>query len=99
MGRLVERILLSHESVRCLFALILITTSACHHPGPGYRTSSVAEAVLTAAEVAVCHPEMVAPRSDKDQKEMEAEADARQGKQVVPEGLLGPDTFLTVHID
>lgn len=83
--------------MRAFLGSLLLLAAACHHPGPGYRTSSVLEAVIVSAEVAACHPEMVKPRSDKEQSELEEKADADLGKQVVPEGLLGPDTFLRTH--
>ena len=81
--------------MRLLLAGLAILTIGCTHQGRGYRTSSIADAILTTAEVAVAHPEMLVPRSGERQAEMEAEADARLGPQIVPERLLGRDVFLT----
>lgn len=85
--------------MRLLLAGLATLTIGCTHHGRGYRTSSMAEAFLAAAEIAAVHPTMLVPRSEERQADMEADADARLGRQVVPESLLGCDGFLTATVE
>jgi hypothetical protein len=85
--------------MRLLLVGIATLTIGCTHQGRGYRTSSVAEAILATAEIAAAHPEMLVPRSEEKQAEMEADADTRLGPQIVPERLLGRDTFLSANVE
>ncbi len=85
--------------MRFLIAGLATLTIGCTHHGRGYTTSSVSEAILATAEIAVAHPTMLVPRTTTKQAEMEAEADARLGPQIVPERLLGPDVFLTTAVE
>ncbi len=84
--------------MRLLLGLAILTVGCTHH-GRGYRTSSVAEALLSTAQIAAAHPSMVIPRSEGAQAQMEADADARLGPQIVPESLLGRDVFLSAHVE
>jgi len=72
---------------------IAMMTPACMGPPVGYRTNDPSEAAAATAMTVILHPEMVQPRDAKRQKEMEAEANPK-GKEIVPEGLLGPDIFV-----
>lgn len=85
--------------MRLLLVGLAILTVGCTHHGRGYKTSSVAEALLSTAQIAAAHPTMLIPRSEEKQAEMESDADARLGPQIVPESLLGRDVFLSAHVE
>ena len=58
------------------------------------NSAALGNALLTTALVVATHPQMVIPRSESEQEQMELDAERDQTPLLVPSSILGPDLFL-----
>ena len=86
-----------HQAMRPLLLALLAFSFNCANQGG--NSAALANALLTTAVVVAAHPEMVVPRSEEEQAQMERDAEIDQAPLLVPPGLLGPDHFLHVSCE
>ena len=78
--------------MRPLLVLLLACSFSCAGQG---NSAALGNALLTTALVVATHPEMVIPRSESEQDQMELDAERDQTPLLVPSSILGPDLFLS----
>jgi hypothetical protein len=79
--------------MRPLLLSLLAFTFNCANQGG--NSAALANALLTTAVVVATHPEMVVPRTEAEQAQMERDLESEQTPLLVPQGLLGPHLFLS----
>jgi hypothetical protein len=79
--------------MRPLLVLLLAASFGC--AGQSGNSAALGNALLTTALVVATHPQMVIPRSESEQNQMELDAERDQTPLLVPSSILGPDLFLS----
>jgi hypothetical protein len=83
--------------MRTLLLVLLVSSFSC--ASQSGNSAALANALLTTAVVVAAHPQMVIPRSESEQDQMELDAERDQTPLLVPSSILGPDLFLSGSCD